>query len=151
LNLIVFVELGSVEDILELAFVKPQTIASAAFIYEQGGFGRANDDFLHFFVANRTFPHFFGAYRIDFERIKHVFSLVRLVKQKFKLTGVQPDAAAVGAIIYLYTLEFKRDHRIFTSWTIHISKLKIQEPKTSEQSCKSTGKGLLLRPSNSTI
>jgi hypothetical protein len=129
LNFIVFVQFCSVEDILQLTFIEPQTVTSAAFVYEQGRFGRTEDNFLHFFVADRAFPYFLIAFGIDSERIEQVFSLVGLVQQKLEFAGIQPDAAAVGAMIDLNVFELKRDHRIFTSWTIHILKLKIQYPE----------------------
>jgi len=121
LNFTVFVQFRPVENLVQLPFVKPQAVTSAALVDEQGGCGRANDDSPHLLIADGTRSHSFGASAIDLERVEQMPRPSRLTEQKLKLAGVQPNATAIGAIIDLNILEFEGDHRIFANGTIHIT------------------------------
>ncbi|MBA7481904.1 hypothetical protein ES707_17382 [subsurface metagenome] len=53
--------MGTVDDVLELAGIEPESVASAASVYQKDGFVSADEDLLHFPVADGAFSGLFGA------------------------------------------------------------------------------------------
>ena len=119
LNPVVLIQLGSIENVVQLTFIEPQAVAPAALVNEQSRLRIANDNLLHLLVANGTFPFRFLRRRIDPERIEQYSGLFRLIKQEFEFTRIKPDSATVKTVVNLNILELKCDHRILTNRTIH--------------------------------
>ncbi len=126
-NLFSFIERGVFQNVLQLAFVEPQAVASWTFVYEQRRCGLVrhfrggltDDDFLHFFQADRAFFLPFGAVWVDFERGEQLFGLLLIAEQKLHLAGIEPDAAAVGAMVGFDLGKLDGNHCIFTNRAIH--------------------------------
>jgi len=56
---------------------------------------------------------------VDFEGIEQLIGVFRLAEQQFELSGVEPDTAAVGAVVDFNFLKLKGNHRVFANRTIH--------------------------------
>ena len=56
---------------------------------------------------------------VDFERIEQLIGVFQLAEQQFELSGVEPDTAAVGAVVDFNFLKLKGNHRVFANRTIH--------------------------------
>jgi hypothetical protein len=119
LNPVVLIQLGSIENVVQLTRIEPQAVAPAALIYEQSRLRIANDNLLHLLVADGAFPLRFLGLRIDPERAEQCSGLFRLIKQEFEFAGIKPDSATVKTVVNLNILELKCDHRILTNRTIH--------------------------------
>jgi len=119
LNFIFFVEFGSVDDILEFAFVEPEAVAFWASVYEEFWMGMPDDDFLHFFQADGAVSGFFGRVWVDVEGIDEAACMLRVVEEEFEFASIEPDAATFGAVVDFDVGQLKSNHRVFANGAVH--------------------------------